>query len=321
MKISVKKLLDVWRTSPWQVAYYSHGKSIRRFFSSKEEAEEHARDLKKTLRLGSCPEQIAEAQRLLAGTGHSMVNVLSMGLAALREAQATRVSPTATFNDGVDRVIKMARMRGRREVTITGYEAAYAPLRRYFGPRVGTTITVQEVEKYLEKLSDRQGNAGKASKYTHKSVSVHLRMALRAIGVANPLPGLAVVLPRGRDINFFSYGEVVKILSKASSSERGMVALALFAAVRPETLERLPPEYVNVADKVIHIPASISKDGYTHSLEATSSIDEQFILPGVPDVLWDWLRAFPFQPRPWTALQQKLRRALDGHWIQRRGNG
>jgi hypothetical protein len=315
MKVTVKKLSDTSRSLPWMVCHYANRKRIRKFFSSNEEAEQHAKDLRRNLRFGLDPEDLAAAQRLIAGTGYKLATVMSLGLAALRENQAISASPNATFADGAARVIELAGERNRRAVTLKGYEAAFGPLIRAFGARIACSITKTEVERYLNSLCDRKGIPGRASILTKRSAITLIRMALRSVGIANPVPGLVVAIPRGKDIAFFTNEQVLQILGAAAPNERGMVALALFAAIRPQTLERLPAECVSLEDRMIAIPSTISKDGYAHSLEATSSVDEKFVLPGVPDILWDWLAKYPFQPRPWRPLQERLREAIGGFWI------
>ena len=314
MKISVTKSKDGSRSAPWMVRYYTDRRAVRRFFETKEEAELRAKEIRESLRLGANPTELSEACRLLAGTGHKLPKIVQMGLQFLRESEATRVSPTATFADGVAKLL--AEATNCRRKTLASYRQTFGRLNETFGARVATSITSREVQSYLDLLSDRQGTVGKASPYTKQTVLVHIRMILRGLGINNPLPKLDVRIPPAREIEFFTNEQIRTILAAADPTEKGMVALATFAAIRPETLERLPPECVNVADKIIRIPAELSKDHRPHFLETIPIGTDREVRPGPPAVLWDWLSKYPFKPRKWNSVQRRLRRALKGVWIQ-----
>jgi integrase len=314
MRISIVKAKGDWRASPWMVRYYQGKKIIRRFFKIKEDAEQYAREVRESVRLGADPSDFSEAYRLLAGTGHKLPNIVQVGLQFLRDSNAASASPTATFSDGVALILGNA--KHCRAKTIAGYQHIFATLEKVFGRRVATTITNAEVQGYLDSLANRQGEVGKASPFTKKTSLVHIRMVLRSLGIANPLPKLIVRIPKVREIQFFPVDDIKTILGAADPSEKGLLALALFAAIRPETLERLPAECVSVADKSIRIPGELSKDHRPHCLETIPVGTDREIRPGPPEVLWDWLRLFPFQPRCWNSIQRRMRRALGDRWVQ-----
>jgi integrase len=314
MKISVIKSTEKWRTSPWMVRYHQDGKPVRRFFETKEEAEQYAREVRQSVRLGAEASDLGEAHRLLAGTGHKLTNIIRAGLQFIRESEAASASPTATFSDGI--ALILSNTKHCRAKTVAGYAHVFRALEKAFGPRVATTITNADVQNYLDSLPDQRGKVGNASPYTKKTRLVHIRMVLRALGIANPLPKLVARVPRVREIKFFSVAEIRAILAAADPADRGMIALATFAAIRPQTLERLPAECVNLADKMIRLPAELSKDHRAHCLETIPIGTDREVRPGPPEVLWDWLKRFPFQPRSWSALQRRMRRTLNGKWIQ-----
>lgn len=314
MKVSVRKLPEAWRKSPWMARYYAEGKPVCRFFTTREEAELYAKDTRNALKTGINPEDLAVAFRTVAGTGYSLSQLVESGLAHARMVSAQRASPTATFADGVKLVLKRA--VNRRPKTLRGYQAIFAKLSRTFGNRVAVSITSAEVVTYLDSLRTHGGEPGSASVFTRDTLLRHFKMVLRILKIENPLPGVVVTKPRGRDIKFYSVAEVRTILRAALPSEKGLVALALFAGIRPETLERLPNDCVNVADRSIRIPGVKSKDHQPHFLETVPIGTEREVRPGPPEVLWDWLRTFPFQPKKWHLVQCRLKRALGGRWIQ-----
>lgn len=312
MKVSVTKSNDEWRTAPWVVRYYVHRKAVRRFFETKEEAEQHAREVRQTLRAGTDPDEFGEANRLIAGTGLKLSGLVKAGLQFMRESDAASVSPTATFSDGVRLVMENA--KHRRAKTLVGYRSIFGRLEKVFGDRVATSITNSEVQGYLDQLCDRRGNHGRANPHTKETVLRNIRMVMRALGMAKPLPRLTVHVPPVREILFFTVDELQAILGAAQARDRGLVALATFAAIRPETLERLPADCVNPADKLIRIPAELSKDHRAHCLETIPLGTDREVRPGPPEVLWEWLREYPFQPRRWRSIQTYLRVEL-GRWI------
>jgi hypothetical protein len=211
--------------------------------------------------------------------------------------------------------IVFANSAHRRAATITGYRSKLRQLERVFGSRVAASITNTDVQTYLDQLADRRGVRGNATPDTKQTMLRHIRMVLRALGMTNPLPRLLVNVPRVREIRFFSVDELKLILSAAEARDRGFVALALFAAIRPHTVERLPAECVKPGDKLIRIPGELSKDHRPHFLETVPIGSDREIRPGPPDALWDWLARYPFKPRRWALIQRRLREALGGRWI------
>jgi len=314
MKISVSKSNEQWRTAVWSVRYYVRRKAIRRFFETREEAEQYAREVRDTLKIGTDPDEFGEVQRLITGTGFKLSGVVRAGLQYMRESDSAKASPTATFSDGIKRVLENA--KHRREKTLIGYRSFLGRLERVFGSTLATAITGADVQNYLDQLGDRQGVPGKATPHTKETVLRHIKMVLRTLGIDKPLPRFSVHVPRVREIPFFTVDELQAILAAAHPHDRGLVALAIFAVIRPETLERLPTNCVNVVDKCIRIPGELSKDHRSHYLETVPIGNDREVRPGPPEVLWAWLQKYPFQPRRWNAIQRYLRRALGGKWIQ-----
>lgn len=200
MKISVTKSKDGSRSAPWMVRYYTDRRAVRRFFETKEEAELRAKEIRESLRLGANPTELSEACRLLAGTGHKLPNIVQMGLQFLRESEATRVSPTATFAD-------------------------------------------------------------------------------------------------------------------ARADERGMLALALIAGLRPMRLGEIPKSNINIADRTIRIPGEFSKSHRSIFLETVTTENGHDFRPGPPPVLWSWLERYGFLPCNWGKIHRRMRAALGNFWI------
>jgi integrase len=316
MKVTVQYFDDGKRKAKWMVRFYEGSKPVRKFFRSRDAAERYATELREAYKSGMPPlATLKKCARIAAGTGYEWDLLVQAGIASLQQSNAIFADSKATFSDGAALVIARAKSRGRRPKTIRGYEDGYKVHNRKFGARLAYAILEREAQEYIDARPDRSGNKGKASPFTKKSTLRLIRMALRALGIQNPFPKLEVIIPNERAILHFTIDEVLKILGAARSWERGMVALLLFVGIRPETLERLPAENVNVVDQCIVIPAHLSKTHQPIVLEGAPASDDCKVYPGIPPIVWEWLRRYPFRPCDWTNLQQRLRRALSGKWI------
>jgi hypothetical protein len=122
--------------------------------------------------------------------------------------------------------------------------------------------------------------------------------------------------PRGPGLNdrrHFTSAEAAAMLKTAQPNERGFLALALFAGIRPHMLEYLPPECVDVKWRRIWIPRSTALDSRDHVI-CTDDLMARLGEPAPLAAMREWLVEFPFQPQPWTPLQRRLQRAV-GFWI------
>jgi hypothetical protein len=392
MKISVVKTKEGWRSCPWMVRYHIEGKTVRRFWKTKEEAEQYAREVRESIRLGADPAELSEAYRLLAGnlrcavkirvikvaygirkdrwmvrfyenrrarrkffrtrkqaeryaqelrehvevgvppldmlekcariaagTGYGWDVFMRAGVESLQRSNAIMADPKATIAEGASRVIARAKSRGCRSCTLKTYQCFYNIINKHFGLRLACSITELELEQFLDVLPNRRGEVGKASPFSQESMTRHFRMALRMLGVQKPLPNINSRIPKEREILHFPIEDVRRILGAARSHERGMVALMVFAGVRPQTAERLSPKDINVADQSILIRASLSKTHRAVYLETIpvniGTPNEYEFRPGPPPILWVWLKKYPFQACNWRNLQGRLRRALGKKWV------
>jgi hypothetical protein len=313
MKLTLTVYDELGPKARWTVRYYENQCVVRRIFKSKEAALQFARTfrLHELLKPGNDLDQIDAIRNLLDLTGANATRVIRAGLAALQRGHRKKGLPTSTFGDGAKKVIEQAtRISSRTRIE---YRSIYASLCNKFGHRIAITISSEEVQKYFDTL---RGNDNEPiSPLTKKKRLQLFRMALRELGIRNTLPNVWIQIPENCEARFFSNSEVRLILRTARAHERGMVALALFGAIRPSTLERLSPESVNVKDRVISMPGAITKTRYPQILETNLDYANNERLPGPPALLWIWLEQYPFVPCSWSRLLARLRAAL-GFWIQ-----
>lgn len=300
MKYVVSKRTD---HDSYQVTWYEDGKRRRKNFEKKIDADIWAADMQRMADIGASSAEIMAATRLAAGTGYPLDELVRAGLESLRNTNA-KARTDLSFSDAAALVIENAKAAGARKRTVDGYEHVFATLGKQWGGRVASMLTKSEVDEWLKALPDRSGSPGAATAASKATYLRHIRMAMRCAGVTNPLSGLDF-REGERDVAFFPVGDCAALLKSCPPKALGFVALALFAGIRPESLEILPPECVNVKQKSVRIPAMVSKDGQVHLLESEV----------LPHVLWKWLRKHPFVPVKWSWLQRRLKKAL-GYWIQ-----
>lgn len=302
------------KRSRWDVCYYLDRFAKHKFFRTKEEAELHAAELRKVIKSGANPDELATALRLLAGTGHSLATMVEAGLKTVRENGAAKVRPTVTYKEATEIFFRGAtQKREVREVTARGYRFSFKVLNETFGNRIVSTITASEVEEYLSQLPNRQGIPGKATRTTKANALRHIRMPLNAVGIPRAFPELTIKY-KPQEIRFFDNASVCRILEFARPRERGAIALLLFGSLRPTLASVLPEQCVDPKRRFVTIPAKFSKDGQPHHLEGQQTLRDGRILHGLPDVLWEWLEAYPYQRVPWASVQRRIREAV-GHWV------
>lgn len=286
------------------VQWFESGKRIVKNFPTQDNAKTWIRDHKKVASAGASPVEVEVGARLLAGTGFSMETAIKAGLDQLRGIGAHRADATMTFAEAGELLIQRAASKGARSKTLKNYQAVAAVLNRTFGPRIAVSISTSEVNDHLAKIPNKAGVAGLASPASKATHLRFLRMALRMAGVLLPLD--KCVVPRDdSDVRYFTLEEVKTILANTPENERGFVAVALFGCVRPENLELVQPESISAKAKTIRLSKEISKDRFTHVLTDV-----------VPKIVWDWLKVYPYKPVKWSPLQKRLKRALNGIWVQ-----
>lgn len=302
------------RKSPWMVTYYESGRPHRTFYRTKKEADDQRRQLVQILGAGLSPADSIEIARLAAPTGRHPTELVKMGIEAMAKSGVIAISPTATFREATELVVSKAKANGRRQRTIHSYRTFYSKLNRTFGDRIAATITASELRSYIAKLPNHRGEEGKAAVDTHNGYIRVIKTAYRALGVEKPFPDLVLVRVQ-REVKFLTNEQVRHAFTIADPNQRAMLALAVFAGLRPTLLSVLPPEAIDVEAKTIRIPAYLSKDKREHILEGEFMRSDGVLLRGLPPVLWEWLRVNPFKPQSWVSLQKRLKRAV-GFWCQ-----
>ncbi len=300
MNFIIKKRND---RGSWAVQWFARGAKNRKSFSTQDAAIRWVRDQRQLAAMGASPAEVSAAARIAAGTGFDLESLVRAGLEQMRGIGAHRADATMTFAQATQELINRAGKKGARPRTLKNYKARASLLNKTFGSRVAVAISATEIDEYLAKVPNKQGVVGGASVSSKQTHLAFVKMALRLVGVVNPLEKCE--LPKvNSDVRYFRLGAVKTILAATPVKARGFVAVALFGCVRPENLEMVPEECISANARTIRISQEISKDRNTHVLSEV-----------VPEVLWEWLKIYPYQQIKWQPLQRRLKRAL-GSWIQ-----
>lgn len=121
--------------------------------------------------------------------------------------------------------------------------------------------------------------------------------------------------PGDHEVRYFAVEQVKSMFRCTRPSERGALALLVFAALRPTLVERLSPASIDCERKTIHIAHNVAKDRRSHVLETEGKRSSGHWMAGLPKVLWAWLTKYPFQPLKWAPFQKRLKKSLNGYWI------
>lgn len=121
-------------------------------------------------------------------------------------------------------------------------------------------------------------------------------------------------LPSKYASGVFTADRVATMLLVTRPHERGMLALVIYAGIRPQQLERMEAGSVDVDHHMIQLPDERNLAERGHSVLADSGNDPDDAVPCLPPVLWAWLNDFPFQPQPWVRIQKRIAAALC-RWI------
>ncbi len=311
MKITVLNFKN--RPSPWCVRYYENRRPRRKFFKTRDEAERYAADMRATVRLGTDLKSISPALQQIAGTGYDLFEVVRVGLSCLRTQGVSGISPNMTFSEAAAITLERAKKNGVAQNTWNDYRTVFGTHCKIFGNRVARCITEDEVGTYLNSVRTCRREGGPCAQATKKTYLETIRRVIKTAGVEKPLPGITVPLPKN-DPKFFTVDQVKAIFGAAREDERGFLALAMFAGLRPCRLHEMPIDCISTAEKRIHIPRSVSKNRCAFDL-FTGTASERAGWPGLPPVLWLWLDRYPFVPKRWQSLQARLSGVLDFEWV------
>lgn len=260
---------------------------------------------------------VRSALGILAGSGLSLTEAAVRALmAADGKESVVKKTPLA---EAVRGFIADRNRRQRRGATLEYYETNLARfLQSPFAER-WQTVGRAELKKWLEELPGGYS--------TRHMVFRCVRALYRWAAAQNP-PLVTVVPTAGlvmddvggekKTVKFYPVGVCERALGRVSAKARAALAVHLFTGMRPEEVaprfpgkERLQWEHFDFADKIVRVPAEVSKTRRPRLLE------------DLPTPLWEWLGLTPEAERTgpiWDGTEGNwrwhLRQALGGSkWI------
>lgn len=317
-KVHVLENPDAGPNSRWRVSFYRNRAVVKKSFRTKTEAQAYKEELIEHWKNKTNPDDDAEANRLIVGTGYSKAQMIKMGFEHLRHSGSTRVNPTGTISDGIKAYkARQARDSSIRPISLVKSHALLACLDKRFGSRIAVTLTADEVLLFLNSLPNRHGEAGKAKTNSKLNYYKLIKGVMRALGMPSPLADLPKPSPtkEERKVSYFTNEQVLTIFRVAEPEERGAIAMAVFGSFRPHLLNELSADAVDPHPRTVDIPEWLAKDEKAHHLE-TEFATERTYYAGIPAVLWEWLAVYPYKPvRDWDTMVRRLSKKT-AFWIQ-----
>lgn len=317
-KVSILDRRSPGRKNPWCVLYYRNRVAVKKSFPTKGEAEAYRDELIELWKNKINPEDDAEANRLVAGTGYTKAEMIKMGFEHLRHTGSTRVNPAGTISDGIKAYkARQARDSSIRAISLTKSDALLKCLDERFGSRIAVSLTADEVLAFLNTLPNRKGEAGKARTNSKLNYYKLIKGVMRALGIQRPLDDLPKPspAPEERKVRYFTVEQVLEIFRVAKPEERGAIAMAVFGSFRPYLLQELSADAVDPDHRTVDIPERLAKDDKAHHLETEFASGPTYYA-GIPAILWEWLAVYPYQPvKSWDAMVARIS-SKTGYWIQ-----
>jgi integrase len=199
---------------------------------------------------------------------------------------------------------------GLRQATIDWYDERLRYVADQFGERIIDEITRADFRGWMERspwaASSKAGTARAARALWRWAIQHEPPLAVHDVTTGLRF-SVRAKTPDG-STKVLSVPHCAAILNRVPAGHRSAVALMLFAGLRPEEVagESGKPwlrwQCVNIAEKIVRVPAECSKTRQSRTLE------------GLPDALWSWLT--PRDPEQTVATAQ--RRTLIEH-VKRAG--
>lgn len=222
-------------------------------------------------------EQRADARRalsILTGSG------ITLEQAAASAVQGKRALVRLPVADVVDRFMR-SRL-GTRPATVQWYEERLKQITERFGDCVMDTVTRGELRDWLAGLKHRSARAANAR--AARALWLWSIKQDPPLAASNITIGLEFTAPARGEIVAFPVKTCAAIMAGAGR-HRDALALMLFAGIRPEEVcsraagkAPLLWSAINQVERMIRVPAEVSKTGRARILE------------GLPDAVWNWLQ-------------------------------
>jgi integrase/recombinase XerD len=239
--------------------------------------------------------------------GKTLDEVFQIALGVLQNEAKTKASPFMSellslwVLDKTENVLKPLRPASLRAIRNSAHL-----FKADFGETKILEITRQQIEEYLS--NKKVGNRYRDNLRSYLSQFFNWCIKKEYL-TNNPCNGIDITIdPHGMP-QYFSIEQCQAIMRKAME-EPSIVcyfALALFAGIRPQEIERMTWQNVNLEGKDIYLPATITK----------TKTGRQFQMS---DTLFAWLNAYktekPLMPELLRQKKAEVLKMFNGDWIQ-----
>ena len=311
--------------------YYVDGKRVRKYFETKEaaetfiEAEKIRRENlgRRAARIdGALAEDAVRAAHALKSTSHTLLDAarivaqaqsklapyalriedaIDKHIADLEERQRS-----VTVNELAKQFLENRRAKGRSAIYLRDLQTRLARFQTSAGERIVADLTAQDVEAWIHSL-----NVGPQTQNNFRAVlsamwTFAVRREYASSNIVQFIDKASVV----RDhVPVFSVDELQRLLNAAPTDYLPVLAIGGFAGLRPEEVNKLRWEDIDLKERIIRVNASSAKTRKKRFTE-------------ISDNLMAWLR--PYLGRAGRVAPpnlQKLRRATMKaagirHWPQ-----
>jgi len=236
-----------------------NGKRIRRFFQTKEEAEQDCRE--RNLEAEKYGAQVLPDQvRIQALAAHRMLEPLNASLIEAAEL-FIRSKSVAARSEKIDKIVldfilstQNSVEKGERSSEhLAGIKKVGKRLQAVFGSRMACDIQPHEIVRWLESLSDLA--ASSRDYYRRYATSIFAYAKSQGYVDVNPVHGIPSMAKKS-DIGILSPEEVESLLRNCNPSMIPFYAIGFFAGLRPMS-ELLSLQWSNVfwdyTDRVIEV--------------------------------------------------------------------
>jgi len=231
-------------------------------------------------------DQLADARAALTLAEGSGLTLAAAMRIALRIDDQPRAAKGVLIAEAIDRFCLESMRRKRREKTVTGYRQQLDQFEANHADATLDSITRPDLRKYL--LGLKLAPASIAVRW--RCVRALYRWSRRQeppLCATDPTSGLSLDLPHSEhELTVLPVADCKAIMQGLLPRWRPAAALALFAGIRPQELSgfgkaRLAWESIDMAGKIIRVPASVAKTR------------RERIIEGLPSTVWDWLATTP----------------------------
>ena len=298
--------LQAYGKGNWRVCWRVNGKLKSKSFDSLAAAEaERTAILDRMKSHGSTGLSGVDAQSLAelrmirdALAGASVSDLLAVW--QRHKAEVLGGEAGLTLDGAAARFLALIKKEGVEGANLAQYELHLARLGSGLGERPLVAVSADELRAFFDNLHTVRGKKiAKATGWTlishHKSVrALFARAKLEGWRADDPMEKVRSPEKPVEEVEFLSVEAGRKLFEKNKDQPIAMrLALEAFAGLRYSGSGRLELSEVNFEERTLLIPASKSKDGKRHLLDA------------LPDNAWAFLERWRHDPRAWAFTERQ----------------